>query len=169
MQLLDAIYYLREIIKYFACVINHKENKLVRVQRELLESKNIDDNENWKPSFLSITHVREVLKTKAEYFTSKPLNGYFRKKIIENKVVVQKLTDQWSNDKYISSHFEAYTCAIHEQEIGTKDLIYQRELKNNQQSTDNNKVHVEDVTHIISSCNKMSLRYYLPIRQDVIA
>ena len=94
-------------------------------------------------------------------------------KIIENKDIDQKLTDQWSNNKYISSHFEAYTCAIHEQEIGTKDLIYRRELKNNQQPTNDNKcclckVHVVDVMHIISSCIKMPSRYYLPI-QHVIA
>ena len=116
-------------------------------------------------------YVREVLKYKeAETFTNKPLHGYFRKKIIENEV--QKLTDQWNNNKYFLYNFEAYKCAIHEQEIGRKDLIYQRELKNNQQPTNDNKcrlcrVHVEDVTHIISSCNKMSSRYYLPIRHDV--
>ena len=48
-----------------------------------------------------------------------------------------------------------------------------KELKNNQQPTNGNKcrlckVHVEDVTHIISSCSKMSSRYYLPIWHDVI-
>ena len=95
-------------------------------------------------------------------------------KIIENKDIDQKLTDQWSNNKYISSHFEAYTCAIHEQEISTKDLIYRTELKNNQQPTNDNKcclskVHVEVVTHIISSCIKMPSQYYLPIQHNIIA
>ena len=90
----------------------------------------------------------------------KPLYGYVRKKIIESEDVDQKLTDQWSNSKHISSHFEAYKCAINEQEIGTKELIYRRELKNNKQPTNDNKcrfckVFLEDVTHIISSCNKM--------------
>ena len=80
--------------KYLTCVINHEENKLVRVGRELLESKNIDENENWKPSFLSRTYVREVLKIKTKSFTKKPLHGYVRKKTIENKDVDQKLTNQ---------------------------------------------------------------------------
>ena len=31
------------------------------------------------------------------------------------------------------------------------------------------KEHVEDVTHVISSFSKISSRYYLPIRHDVIA
>ena len=156
------------------CVINHEESKLLRVGRELLTDKNIEGNDNWKTSFLSRAYVREVLQIKAESFTNKPLHGYIRKKFIENEDLDQKLTDQWSNNRYISSHFEAYTCAIHEQEIGTKDLIYRRELKNNQQPTNDNKcrlfkVHVGDVTHIISSCNKMSSRYYLPIRHEIIA
>ena len=62
-----------------------------------------------------------------------------RKKIIEKEDVDQKLTDQWSNKKYISSHFEAYTSTIREQEIGAKDLIYQKKKKNNQQPTNVNK------------------------------
>ena len=125
--------------RYLACVINHEESKLLRVRREFLANKNIEDNENWKPSFLSRTCIREVLKIKAKSFTNKPIHGYVRKKIIENKDVDQKLTDQWSNNKYILSDFEAYKCAIHEQKIGTKDLIYRRELKNNQQPTNDNK------------------------------
>ena len=108
--------------RYLAFVINHEESRLLRVGRELLANKNIEDNENWKPSFLSRIYVREMLKIKAESFTNKHLHGYIRKKIIENEDVDQKLTDQWSNNKYIPSHFGAYTCAIQEQEIGTKDL-----------------------------------------------
>ena len=110
--------------RYLACVINHEESKLLGVGRNLLLDKNIEDNENWKPSFLSRTYVREMLIIKAESFTNKLLHGYIRKKIIEKEDVDQKLTDQWSNNKYISSHFEGYTCAIHEEEIGTKDLIH---------------------------------------------
>ena len=121
----------RNTNRYLACVINHEESKSLRVRRELLANKNIEDNENWKLSFLSLTYVREVLKIKTESFTNKPLHFYIRKNI-GNEDVDQKLTDQWSNNKYLSSDFEAYTCAIHKQEIGTKDLIYRRKPKNNQ-------------------------------------
>ena len=48
-----------------------------------------------------------MLKIKAKSFTNKPLRGYIKKKIIENEDADQKLTDQWSNNKYISCHFEA--------------------------------------------------------------
>ena len=54
-----------------------------------------------------------------------------RKKITEKEDVDQNLTDQWSNKKHILCHFGAYICAIHEQEIVTKDLISRRKLKNN--------------------------------------
>lgn len=81
----------------------------------------------------------EVLKIRAESFTNKPLHGYVRKKIKNNEYVYQKLTDQWSNNKYLLSNFEAYICTIHEHKIGTKDLIHRTELKNNQQPTNDNK------------------------------
>ena len=94
-----------------------------------------------------------MLKIKAQSFTNKPLYCYVRKKIIKNEDLDKKLTDQWSNKNYILSHFETYTCAIHKQKIGTKDLVYSRELKNNHQPTNGNKccvckIHVEDVTYI---------------------
>ena len=71
-------------------------------------------------------------------------------------------------------HFEAYACAITEQEIGSEDLIPRREKLHQQPSTTGNKCRlckkeVEDVTHILSSCSKMSSRYYLPLRHDIIA
>ena len=72
----------------------------------------------------------------------------------------------------MSSHFEAYACAIQEQEIGTKDLISRRNKKVGVH-TDNRcrlcKNQVEDMFHVISSCSRMSSRYYLPLRHDAIA
>ena len=31
------------------------------------------------------------------------------------------------------------------------------------------KEQVEDITHVISSCGKLSSRYYLPLRHDIVA
>ena len=36
----------RNTNRYLACVMNHKERKLLRVGRELLANKNVEDNEN---------------------------------------------------------------------------------------------------------------------------
>ena len=73
--------------------MKHEENKLIRVGRDLLESMNIEENKNLKPRFLSKTYVREVLaETETETFENKPLQGYFRTKIIENENLDQKLS-----------------------------------------------------------------------------
>ena len=74
----------------------------------------------------------------------------------------------------MTSHFEAYACAITEQEIGSKNLIHRREKLHQQPSITDNKCRLckkegEDVTHILSSCSKMSSRCYLLLRHDVIA
>ena len=78
------------------------------------------------------------------------------------------------NQQVNASHFEAYACAITKQKIGSKDLIHRREKLYQQPSTTDNKCwlckkETEDVTHILSSCSKISYRYYLPLRHDVIA
>ena len=69
-------------------------------------------------------------------------------------------------------YFEAYACAIQEQELGTKDLISQRNKKVGVHA-DNHcrlcRIQVQDVFHIINSCSRMSLHYYLPLRHDTIA
>ena len=66
---------------------------------------------------LLVEHMSQVSKVTAESFTNKPLHVYVRKKIMKNENVDQKITDQWRNCKYNSSHFEAYTCTIHEQDV----------------------------------------------------
>ena len=72
------------------------------------------------------------------------------------------------------SHFERYAFAIYEQEINTKDLQYRRDIESGKTPSHSNKCRicnccVEDITHVISSCSKISSRYYLPLRHDVIA
>ena len=68
----------------------------------------------------------------------------------------------------MTSHFEAYTCAITEQEIGTKDSIYRREKLHQQTSGADDKCRLckkeeQDLTHFLISCSKISSRYYLPL------
>ena len=57
------------------------------------------------------------------------------------------------------SHFEAYACAITEQDIGTKYLMHPQEKLHQQPSATDNKSRIfkkeVDVTHILSSCSKI--------------
>ena len=50
----------------------------------------------------------------------------------------------WTTDKYVTSHFEGYAFAIHEQEINTKDLQYRRDISGKAPSQ-NNKCRLCDL------------------------
>ena len=98
---------------------------------------------------------------------------YYKNKILESQEIDKQLSLSWNTNKYITSHFESYAFAISEQEINTKDLNYRRnKAQNSTVYIDNKcrlcKTSVEDVFHILRSCPKMSSRYYLPLRHDII-
>ena len=50
----------------------------------------------------------------------------------------KKESQQWLHDKYLTSHFKAYTCAVKEQKIATKCLINQRQRDNGKTLTISN-------------------------------
>ena len=100
--------------------------------------------------------------------------GYFYKKSTENDEIDQKLLCSRTKNHSITSHFESYLAAIRDQEIPTKFLKHKRQIDAGIAPSANNKCRlcktsVEDVNHIITSCNQMSARYYLPLRHDVVA
>ena len=159
--------------KYLENVTNHEQDKIMRVGEELLRSVGINDDHQLKPRAISQRYLQNILKTKQESYQNKQLHGYIQRKISDNPNIDQSASKEWMTNKYITSHFEAYACAIQEQEIGTKDLIYRRERKNNHHPKSDNKCRlcksqVEDIAHVISSCPKMSSRYYLPLRHDLV-
>ena len=112
-----------------------------------------------------------VINTKSQKFTEKQMHGYLFKKVKEQDQLDK--SSSWTTGKYITSHFEGYAFAIHEQEINTKDLQSRRDIKSGKTPSQNNKYRlcncVKDLTHVISSCSKMSSCYYLQLRHDVIA
>ena len=102
------------------------------------------------------------------------MHGYFHKKLINNDEIDQKLSYSRTKNCFMTSYFEGYLAAIRDQEIPTKFLKHKRQTDAGITPAGNNncrlcKSNVEDVNHIISSCNQMSARYYLPLRHDVIA
>ena len=158
---------------YITKVIQHEQDRILRVADELLKSANIDQNAECTPRQISQKYLKTCIQHRKERFLAKPMHGYVTKQT-ENQIDVdQEMSKSWTSNKYITSHFEGYAFAIKEQEINTKDLQYRRDKKSGKQPTSNNrcrlcKYQVEDVNHIISSCSKMSVRYYLPMRHDVI-
>lgn len=70
-------------------------------------------------------------------------------------------------------HFEVYACTIQEQEVSTTFLMHLYKDAGKAIKYDNRDrlcgVHTTDIFYIISSYAKMSSRYCLPIRHDIVA
>ena len=78
-----------------------------------------------------------------------------------------------STDKNMTSQFEGYLSSIYDQEIPTKWLINKRQKDAGKETTCSTKCRLckhstEDNNYIISSCPEMPVRYYLPIRHDLV-
>ena len=102
------------------------------------------------------------------------MHSYFQKTIEVDQNMDKKESQQWLQDKYLTSHFTAYACAVEEQEISTKYLINKRQHDEGKTPTITNKcrlckTNTEDITHIISACPMISSRYYLPLQHDPVA
>ena len=102
------------------------------------------------------------------------MHGYFFKKMMSDENIDIKLNKTRAVNKTVSSHFEGYLNATHDQEIPTKFLINKRQRGSGQEPICNTKCrlcknNVEDVNDIISSCPGMSIRFYLSIRHDIVA
>ena len=98
--------------------------------------------------------------------------GYLFKKVKEQDQIYKSAS--CSTDKYTTSHFKGYAFGIHKQEINTEELQYRCDIKSGKTPSQNSiyilcNYCVKDITHVISSCSKMSSRYYLPLRHDVKA
>ena len=85
------------------------------------------------------------------------MHGYFFKKMMSDENIDIKLSKTRAVNKAVSSHFEGYLNAIHDQEFSTKFLINKRQRDSGQEPTCNTKCrlcknNIEDVNHIVSSC-----------------
>ena len=80
----------------------------------------------------------------------------------------------WSKHASMTSHFEGFLHAVQEQEIATKSFMNKRPVASGKRPNFDTscrlcKLKMEDVSHIIAGCERMSARYYLPLRHDVVA
>ena len=164
----------RERNEYMNYVYQQEENETIRVGKELLNKNNVVASVTDTPKQTGKKLLRQLQEEKTKSYKEKMMHGYFRKTIEQNENIDHKESQQWLQDKYLTSHFVAYACAIEEQEIATKYLLNKRQRDEGKTPTINNKcrlckTNVEDITHIISACPMMSSRYYLPLRHDPIA
>ena len=95
----------------------------MRLGKELLDRFEVENKSTLTPKATSQKYLKSSLEhMKTQYF-QKALHGYVSKYIFQLSEIDQLKSKQWTCNKYMTSHFEAYACAIQEQEIGTKDLI----------------------------------------------
>ena len=147
---------------------------IIRVGNELLVNNDITETPDAKPKSLSRKYARAKAKEHEQQYIKKKMHGYYYRKLQQNDNIDISVSQQRSRTKQITSQFEGYLGAIQDQEIPTKFLVHKRQIDSGQSPTTNNKcrlckINIEDVNHIISSCPKMSTRYYLPLRHDALA
>ena len=132
---------------------------------------------------ISLKHLmpnrsRKYTKAKAKEYEqqhiNKKIHWYYYRKLQQNDNIDISVSQQRSLTKQITSQFEGHLEAIQDQEIPTKFLGHKRQLDSGQSPTTNKKcrlckISLQDVDHIISSCPKMSTRYYLSLRHDALA
>ena len=154
-------------------VYQHEQSNSMRAGEELLNKYNTVDNTNDTPKVCSKKFNNEDQAAKLQRYENKAMHGYIHRKLTGDTTVDKALSQLWLRDKYMTSHFKAYACAIQEQEIATKYLIHKRQRDNGITPSSDNKcrlcrTNIEDITHIISACPLMSTGYYLPLRHDQV-
>ena len=170
-QHLNSIAERSEVLKF---VYESELNNIIRVGGELLNRCNLENDLEETPKEISKKFYQKEQEQLIEKYKNKKMHGYFYKKLTSDESIDTSSSNSRSISSNITSHFEGYLGAIQDQEIPTKFLINKRQQDSNQVITCNKncrlcKSNIEDVNHIISSCPQMSMRYYLPIRHDVVA
>ena len=148
-----------------------EENYCLRVSRELQNSNNINVIQSDTPRAGGQKYIKAKIKEKSDLYRNKVMHGYFARSIENDPKIDHKNSKSWTRNRYMTSHFEAYAFAIKDQELPTK---YLKSIRNKESNVVDSKCRLcknanEDIIHIISHCPKMSVRYYLPVRHDVIA
>ena len=127
-----------------------------------------------KPRIISKNFSTKEQNLKRKKYSNKKFHSYLYNRLQKDIKIDTNISNRCSNYKSITSKFEGYLASIHDQEIPTKCLINKQQKEVGKETTCNTKCRLckystEDVNHIIHSCPEMSVRYYLPIRHDVVA
>ena len=151
-----------------------EQNNILRIGSELLINSKTKDDFEERPKIISQKLIQKEQDRLTTNYINKKMHGYFFKKMMSDENIDIKLSKTRAVNKTVSSHFEEYLNAIHDQEIPTKFLIHKRQCDSGQESICNTKCrlcenNVEDINYIISSFPEMSIRFYLPIRHDIVA
>ena len=147
---------------------------IIWVGNELLVNNDMTETPDSKPKSLSRKYTKAKAKEHEQQSIKKKMHGYHYRKLQQNDYVDIYVSQRRYRTKQIALQFEGYLEAIQGQEIPIKFLVHKIQIDSGQLPTKNItfrlcKINIEDVTHIISSCPKISTRYYLPLCHDALA
>ena len=97
---------------YLKCVVKHKQDKTMRVGKVLLYRFEIEDKSTLTPKATNQKYLKSSLEHMKTQYLQTPLHEYVSKYISQLPEIDQLKSKQWTCNKYMSSHFEAYVCAI---------------------------------------------------------
>ena len=152
---------------FLAQVEKHEQDRIVRIANEITRQAGISYCPDANPRMATQSFTAAINRARKSAFTNKITHGYLTRQLEENQNIDVDLSLSWQRSCRMSSYFEGYAYAIQEQEIATKSLMQRR----NYGSVNSNmcrlcKYRVEDISHIICGCEKMSSRFYIPLRHD---
>jgi hypothetical protein len=101
----------------------------------LVNQNIVNDDEN--PKSISRKYTSAMMIEHEKKYQEKVMHGYIQRKIEQDNQIDKTRSQSWLKDRYLTSHFTAYACAIQEQEIATKYLINKRQKDNGMEPTNN--------------------------------
>ncbi|XP_052833275.1 uncharacterized protein LOC106878562 [Octopus bimaculoides] len=147
----------------------HDSVSIIRLRRQLLEQHSLSDNLEYMPNEVTRFYCNVSSDERMSLYEQKTMHGYVNRKLRDDSNIDHQSSLSWTNSQITTSHLEEYVFAVQGQEISTKYLMHKRDRDAGKAIKCDNRcrlrrVHTEDITHIISSCPKMSSLYYLPMR-----
>jgi hypothetical protein len=118
------------------------------------------------------TRIKARLKAgHVEAWLEKPTHGYLHREVKRKSSGSNPASNAWNLPPFMSSHLEGYLCALQEQEIETRFLKHQRATNPSQVNPTcrHCQSSIEDITHIMGSCPRLSASLYLPMRHNEVA
>ena len=156
--------------RFLILVLHHEKDRLVRVSHELQERLGLHrQNPDNTPISSLAKNITKQNHLKAWH--DKKHHGFIVQKQHAQPGHDKDLSNSWMNLQGTISHSEGYIFAIQEQEINTRALQGKRQHPGDQ--TFNKKCRychskLEDIFHLICSCERLSASLYLPVRHNEV-
>lgn len=160
---------------YLENVENHEQSRILRIGEEYEQIHlEIQDASEASPRKAAKKVNTSIMKNHKTAWQEKEMHGYVKRKISEDENNDMKKTNDWLKEGKMSSHTEAYLCAIEEQEITTKFLTKCREKDLGKKRSMDSKCRLcktkdETTFHILGSCPHLSSSLYLHTRHNQVA